>query len=426
MEERQKAVIVGVNLNNDKDFINSMEELSSLAEACDIEVVGEVTQNLNVINTAHYLGKGKIYEVGELFQNEKADMIIFNDELTSSQIRNLESILKCRIIDRTILILDIFAQRARTREAQLQVEIAKLEYTLPRLVGLRESLGRQGGGAGFRNKGSGETKLELDRRKIEDRISALNKELETLILQRQTQRKKRNKQEVPVIALVGYTNAGKSSIMNALLDLYNPSMEKQVFEKNMLFATLETSVRRIKLTDNKAFLLTDTVGFISKLPHNLVKAFRSTLEEVSEADILIHVIDYSNPNYKKHIEVTNETLKALGADNIPVIYAYNKVDLVTEEDLSERAILEPTGNSVFISVKKKISIDKFIDMICKEAFKDYVSCKLLIPYDKGSIVSYLNSNATVKATSYENEGVVLSLECRHIDYDRYQCYSFAD
>jgi GTP-binding protein HflX len=423
MEERQKAVIVGVNLNNDKDFTNSMEELNSLAEACDIEVIGEVTQNLNVVNIAHYLGKGKVYEVGDLFQKEKADMVIFNDELTSSQIRNLESILKCKIIDRTILILDIFAKRARTREAQLQVEIAKLEYTLPRLVGLRESLGRQGGGAGFRNKGSGETKLELDRRKIEDRISALNKELETLVLQRQTQRKKRNKQELPVIALVGYTNAGKSSIMNVLLDMYNPSMEKQVFEKNMLFATLETSVRRIKLIDNKAFLLTDTVGFISKLPHHLVKAFRSTLEEVAEADILIHVIDYSNPNYKKHIEVTNETLKALGADSIPVIYAYNKIDLVTEEQLSESAISDPEDNSVFISVKKKIGIDKFIDLVCKEAFKDYVSCKLLIPYDKGSIVSYLNSNANVKVATYENEGVLLSLECRYMDYERYQMYS---
>jgi GTP-binding protein HflX len=416
MEE--KAIIVGANLNGQKDFETSMEELFNLADACDIEVVGEVTQKLNVVNAAYYLGKGKVEEVSILFNEKNANMVIFNDELSPSQIRNLEELLKCKVIDRTVLILDIFAKRAKTREAQLQVEIAKLEYTLPRLIGLRASLGRQGGGAGLKNKGAGETKLELDRRKIEDRISKLHKELETLVLQRQGQRQKRKKQEIPVVALVGYTNAGKSTIMNTLIDLYNSALNKQVFEKDMLFATLETSVRRIKLPDNKAFLLTDTVGFISKLPHQLIKAFRSTLEEVTEADMLIHVVDYSNPNYKEQIEVTKETLKEIGVDNIPIIYAYNKIDLIDDE-----SILKVEEECVFISAKKKIGIEELITKIKQEIFTKYITCELLIPYDKGNIIAYLNNNANIKATTYENDGILIALECQQADYARYEKYA---
>lgn len=414
MEQKQKAIIAGINLNNQEDFTNSMEELINLADACDIEVVGEVTQKLDRVNKSHYLGKGKILELVALLDETDVDMVIFNDELSPSQIRNLEAALGCRVIDRTVLILDIFSQRAKTKEAQLQVEIAKLQYMLPRLIGLGESLGRQGGGAGFINRGSGETKLELDRRKIEDRITRLNKELETLVVQRQNQRKKRKKIEAPVIALVGYTNAGKSTIMNAMIDLYHPSTDKQVFEKNMLFATLETSVRSIKLPDNKSFLLTDTVGFISKLPHQLVKAFRSTLEEVAEADMLIHVVDYSNPNYEQHIEVTEKTLKELGADNIPIIYAYNKVDLVDGE------IPRDEEGCVYISAKNKAGIDKLVDEICKKTFKQYVNCRMLIPYDKGNILSYLKNNANISSTEYNSDGIAISLECKEADYKRYK------
>lgn len=416
MEERQKAIVVGVHYDKKEDFSNSMEELAQLAEACDIEVVGEVTQKLDRVHSGHYIGKGKLQELAVLLEEKDVEIVLFNDELSPSQVRNLEEATNCRIIDRTVLILDIFAQRAKTKEAMLQVEIAKLQYMLPRLAGLGESLGRQGGGSGLINRGSGETKLELDRRRIEDKISRLHKELDTLVVQRQNQRKMRKKKEMPSIALVGYTNAGKSTLMNVLMEKYQAAAEKKVFEKNMLFATLETSVRNITLSNNKSFLLTDTVGFISKLPHQLVKAFRSTLEEVAEADLLIHVVDYSNPNYKEQINVTEKTLKELGAENIPTIYAFNKVDLVKEE--TSMAGIE----AVYLSAKKQFGINELVDTIAKSIFNQYISCEMIIPYDKGNILSYLKEKANILSTEYKEDGVTISIECREEDYNRYQEY----
>jgi GTP-binding protein HflX len=420
MENKQKAIIAGVSIKNEESeetFAESMEELVNLAEACNVIVVGEITQKVERINIAHYLGKGKIDELKVLIAEKEPDLIIFNDELSPSQIRNLEELLDCRIVDRTVLILDIFAERAKTKEAQLQVEVARLQYMLPRLIGYGLILSRQGGsGSGLATKGAGETKLELDRRRIEDRISRLNKELELLVARRKNQRATRIKREIPVAALVGYTNAGKSTIMNAMMDVFNKSTEKQVFEKNMLFATLETAVRSINLPDNKKFLLTDTVGFISKLPHHLIKAFRSTLEEVTEADLLIHVVDYSNPNYEQQIKVTEETLKELGVENIPIIYAFNKTDLVDAEDLKDGY------DRVYISAKNKVGIDRLVEAIKQIIFTDYVNCTMLIPHDKGDIVSYLNDNAHVIDTSYENDGIMLSLECKEADYNKYQQY----
>ncbi|MCU4990679.1 GTPase HflX [Bacillus cereus] len=418
MEELlQRAVLVGVNLGNEDDFAYSMEELTNLAEACDVEVIGQVTQNLQRVNPSHYIGKGKIEEVAAYVNEVDANMVIFNDELSPSQIRNLEADLDCKVIDRTILILDIFAQRAKTKEAQLQVEVAHLQYMMPRLIGLRESLGRQSGGVGTKNKGVGEKKLELDRRKIEEQISVLNKDLEALVAQRQTQRKQRKKNKIPVVALVGYTNAGKSTTMNAMLEIYNVTEEKQVFEKDMLFATLETSVRNIDLPDNKSFLLTDTVGFVSKLPHHLVKAFRSTLEEVAEADLLIHVVDYANPNYEQLIDITNETLKKIGVENIPTIYAYNKSDMVDVE------IPKVQEDRVYLSAKKHVGIEELVEMIRSHIYKEYTKCEMLIPYDQGQVVSYFNNHAHVLSTSYENEGTKLEVECKTSDYEKYKRFS---
>lgn len=413
-QSRERAVIVGVELQNQTDFAYSMEELRSLADACYIEVVGEMSQKAERVNPSHYIGTGKLQELRAVRDELGAETVIFNDELSPSQIRNLEAELECKVIDRTVLILDIFAERAQTREAQLQVEVARLQYMLPRLVGLRASLGRQGGGSGLRNRGAGETKLELDRRRIEERISALQTELEKLVGRRQIQRKQRKKNEIPVICLVGYTNTGKSSLMNALLEKFHPGTEKQVFAKDMLFATLETSVRSIDLPDNKSFLLTDTVGFVSQLPHHLVKAFRSTLEEVTEADLLVHVVDYAHEDYERLIEVTEETLKELGADRIPTVFAYNKCDL------TDRSYPETTDSAVYMSVKENSGLDELVGLIRKAVFSDYVECEVLIPYEQGRLVAYFNEHAQIRSTSYEEEGTLLKMECRSADLEKYR------
>ncbi|MFC4778682.1 GTPase HflX [Paenibacillus sp. GCM10023252] len=413
-QPRNRSIIVGVQLQNQTNFDYSMLELRNLADACNIDVAGELSQKASRINPSHYIGIGKVEELKALAEAHEAEVIIFNDELSPSQIRNLEAALERTVIDRTILILDIFAERANTREAQLQVEVARLQYMLPRLVGLRESLGRQGGGAGLKNRGAGETKLELDRRRIEERITMLQSELEKLVARRQIQRKQRQKNEVPVVCLVGYTNTGKSSLMNALMEAYNSGTLKQVFAENMLFATLETSVRSIDLPDHKSFLLTDTVGFVSQLPHHLVKAFRSTLEEVAEADLLVHVVDYAHEDYEQLIAVTNETLKALGASDIPTIYAYNKCDL------AEETYPRVENNTVYLSVKEKSGLTELVEVIRRHIFTDYVECDILIPYSEGRLVAYFNEHGHVQSTSYEPEGTRMKLECRSADLARYQ------
>lgn len=414
----EKAILVGVNLQNDENFQYSMEELANLAEALDVEVVGSVTQNLERVNPSLYVGKGKIEEIKRFISELDVNLVIFNDELSPSQIRNLERELECKVIDRTMLILDIFSRRAKTSEAKMQVELAQMQYMLPRLVGLYSSLSRQGGGTGggFKNRGAGETKLELDRRKIEDRIAKLRRELDALSIQRETQRKQRQKNKIPIVSLVGYTNAGKSTIMNGLLKKFGHNENKTVLEKDMLFATLETSIRNIELQDNKSFLLTDTVGFVSKLPHHLVKAFRSTLEEAKNADLLLHVVDVSHEQYEFMMNVTNQTLKEVGVENIPMIYVYNKCDKANVQ------YPLASGENIWISAKEGIGFDELINMIRQSIFKSYITCKMLIPYDKGNIVSYLNEHGTVFSTSYEEDGTLLSVEIKEEDYKKLEEY----
>ena len=411
---RKRVIIVGININNKNNFEESIIELKNLCIACDMEVVGKVEQNLKKINPTFYMGSGKIEELRDLIEEMNAEIIVFNNELSASQIKNIEEEVKCSIIDRTALILDIFANRAKTREAKLQVEVARLQYELPRLIGANENLGRQSGGVGTKNRGAGETKLELDRRRIEDRIASLNKELEILKYQRNTQKNKRKKSSIPNVALVGYTNAGKSSVMNVLVENFINKEDKKVFEKNMLFATLETYVRNIKLHNNKSFLLYDTVGFVGDLPHNLVKAFRSTLEEVCDADLLVHIIDISNPNYKNQIDVTNETLSQIGADNIPMIYVYNKIDLIDLDKLD--------NNKILISAKRDIGIDRLIESICEKVFEDYIRFKLKIPYSEGKMISNIMENATILDSEYIEDGVILNIECSEKEYVQYKQY----
>ncbi|HEY9571147.1 MAG TPA: GTPase HflX [Metalysinibacillus sp.] len=415
---KEYAVLVGVQLQKDTHFDYGMQELENLAHALNVEVVGTVTQNLERINPGYYVGTGKIEEIKAFYEEREANVVIFNDELTPSQIRNLEQELACKVIDRTMLILDIFARRANTKEAQLQVQLAQLQYMLPRLIGLRASLGRQGGGTGggFKNRGAGETKLELDRRKIEDQISKIKKELEHVKEQRDTQRKQRERNALPVVSLVGYTNAGKSTVMNQLLEKSGQSEHKQVFEKDMLFATLETSVRQIELVDKKSFLLTDTVGFVSKLPHHLVKAFRSTLEEARNADLLLHVVDVSHAEYRYMMEVTDQTLQAVGVEGIPTIHVYNKCDS------TDKPYPVVSGDHIWLAAKEGVGLDELLAIISQHVFANYVKCELLVPYDRGEVVAYLNENAAIQSTDYEEDGTRILVELNDMDAKRFSEY----
>lgn len=364
-EPREQALLLGVKLRDGEDFERSMEELWNLAEACGMQVTGQITQNMERPHSALYMGKGKLSEVKEFLEQHPVDVVIFDRQLSPSQLRNLEQLLDCAILDRTSLILEIFAVRARTREARLQVESARLQYILPRLTGMHKALSRQGGGSGLSNKGAGEKKLELDRRRIEKRMAELRRELEQVSKEREIQRNRRQGSGIPRVALVGYTNAGKSTLMNSMLDKYSRDPSKRVMEKNMLFATLDTTVRRIHTGPQKEFLLSDTVGFIHQLPTGLIKAFRSTLEEAREADLLLHVLDYSDEAFRQQREVTEETLKELGAGDIPVIYVYNKADLRIQEDGSKMTLPRIQENRIYLSAKTGEGIQELVDMIWK-------------------------------------------------------------
>ena len=411
-EERYRVLLVG--LQRKEDITYSMNELAGLAEAANADVLGKVIQTLEKPNTATLIGKGKVEEVAELVRNMDADTVIFNDELSGAQLRNLEDALGVRVIDRTILILDIFAARAESREGKLQVELAQLKYRMPRLIGFGKSLSRLGGGIGTR--GPGEKKLGTDRRHIERRMDDIKEELVQLRKTRSVQRSKREKSSIPVVALVGYTNSGKSALMNRLLSETDKE-EKSVMERDMLFATLDTKQRSIKLDTNHEFILVDTVGFVSKLPHSLVEAFKATLEEVLYADLLLHVVDASYEENKFHIDVTNRVIDEIGAGDREKVTVFNKIDL--NPDFEPPA----TGTEqLFVSAKENINIDKLIETIKSRVFADKVSTQLLIPYDRGDISSYLCEKALIKSMDYEADGTRITLEMNQEDYQRLKKY----
>ena len=421
----EKALVVALDLGNDAEFLYDLEELKRLCEACEMEVVDTVIQRSDCMNKALFIGTGKVQEVKERAALYGAEIVVFNDSLSPMQVRNLQNEIELPILDRTTLILDIFSKRAKTREAKVQVETARLQYLLPRLAGLHAALSRQGGsgGAGFSIKGAGEQKKELDRRHIENRLHQLRRELDEVAHDKQIQRKKRDASGIPRVSLVGYTNAGKSTLMNRLLNLCGNDEEKQVFEKDMLFATLETTVRKIETEKNKCFLLSDTVGFIHKLPHGLVKAFRSTLDEVKEADLLLVVVDYSDEHHQTQIQVVKDTIKELEASDREVLYVFNKVDKADSE-LAYKAQKEPVirDNAIYMSAHKEEHIQALAEFVLQKVYGEYVRVNFMFPYDKSNLVHVLKENAQDVTMEYLAEGTYVTALCGKKEISKFQEY----
>ena len=393
-DEVERAILVGVERSGSSWPIEeSMAELERLADTAGAKVVGVFTQRKEKPDAAFFLGKGKVNELSMEIQNLEATLLILDDELTPSQQHNLERLLGVKVIDRTALILDIFAQRARSREGKMQVELAQLRYNLPRLTGQGLSLSRLGGGIGTR--GPGETKLEVDRRRIYSKIHDIEAQIDSMKKSRSLHRQRRKESQFPLVALVGYTNAGKSTLLNKLTG-------SEVFAEDKLFATLDTTTRYLQLPEKQEILLTDTVGFIQKLPHTLVKAFRATLEEVQEADLLLHVVDCSNENVEAQIEAVVAVLKELEADEKPVLYVFNKADQMDNPHVRER-LLHGWGG-VFVSARTGENLEA-LERCIEGYFKEsQVRMTLLIPYDEGAAVTRLHQLNAVLETAYEEAG----------------------
>ena len=400
-----RAILAGLNTGETEEtFERTLSELSLLAKTLGIKVTATLTQNAEAPQKATYIGSGKLAELKAALAETESDLVIFDETLTPMQFRNLSKELSCEVLDRTGLILRIFSEQARTREARLQVEHANLQYIMPRLAGMWTHFGRQGGTSGaMSNRGVGETQLELDRRHIERRMAELEKELKSIEKERMTQRDKRLSSALPKVALVGYTNAGKSTLMNRLLEENDrPAEEKKVLEKDALFATLDTTVRHIAPKGGRPFLLTDTVGFIDELPHSLVKAFRSTLEEVKYADLLLMVVDISDPGHEAHIDVTAETLKEIGAGTIPRITVYNKTD--RRDDLPF-ALPAVHGDAVYLSAASGSGIGLLLDKITEKLEEEREDVPLLLPYARGDLLSRLKENGDLRSAEYREDGV---------------------
>ena len=408
--EIEKAVLAGLNADcfdwTKTATEESLDELEALLEAAGGACVGKVLQNRHSPDPHCFVGQGKAEEIRELVELTGAGMVVFDNALSPSQIRALEEITGAVVLDRSALILDIFAQRAKTAEGRLQVELAQYQYLLPRLSGMGRSLSRLGGGIGTR--GPGETKLETDRRHIRERIHKLQRELEEVRKNRAVQRERRMKNSIPVVALVGYTNAGKSTLLNALTEAGIPA-------NNRLFDTLDTTTRRLKLSDTLEVLLSDTVGFISKLPHHLVDAFQATLEELKYADLLVHVIDASDPQRQEHIEVVNRLIAELAGAGVPVIECYNKSDLEAET-------VPHRDNCVAISARTGMGLSRLLEQMEKNLSKGLHHTRFLLPYAMAGQVDVLHQQAQVLHCEYTAQGIVVEAVCNEILYGKLRDY----
>ncbi|VHU04594.1 GTP-binding protein, HflX type [Clostridioides difficile] len=421
-EIQEKALLVGLNLttivkkNDDIDTSESMEELKELTKAAGAEVVGSLIQNKHSVDAAYYIGKGKVEEIRAYSDSLDATLVIFNDELSGAQIRNIENVVGRKVIDRTTLILDIFAQRALSKEGKLQVELAQLKYRLPRLYGMGGEMSRTGAGIGTR--GPGEQKLEIDKRHILNKAADIRRELKEVKKNRETQRVKRLKSNIPIVALVGYTNAGKSTLLNELIKTHKDyEQEKEVFVKNMLFATLDVTLRKALLPNKKEFLVVDTVGFVSKLPHDLVEAFKATLEEVQYADLILHVIDATNTSYELQKSTTEGVLKELGVNDKKHILVYNKVDKL-ELDIYPKS----QEDIVYISAKQGINMDKLLNMIEIALMENTYSVSLMLPYERGDIFSRIKDKYNVENFEYGENGITLDVNFDEEDFNIYREY----
>ena len=401
VQKQERAVLVGLNADcfraDQTATDETIEELEALLETAGGFCTGKILQNRHTPDAHSFIGEGKAQEVRMLVEATESTMVVFDNELSPGNIRALEEIIGVTVLDRSALILDIFAQRAKTREGRLQVELAQYQYLLPRLSGMGKSLSRQGGGIGTR--GPGETKLETDRRYIKERIAELNREAQDIRTHRELLRAQRSKKGTPVISLVGYTNAGKSTILNYLSDA-------EVLAEDKLFATLDTTTRKVELPGGSEIFLTDTVGFIQKLPHHLVQAFRATLEELQYADILLHVVDASNPNRTEHMKVVYETLKSLGCENTPVLTVFNKMDNDVELPLPMDTMAR---DIVQVSAAKGEGMDVLLERIEKLLQSFRKSMTALVPYTEGSLIGWVHGRCEIIREEHTGEGVLLEV-----------------
>lgn len=394
-KEIEKVILIAVDLDKGEDIEANLDELEELVKTAGAVVAGRLIQKKEAVDKATYIGSGKTEELKELVAELGASGVVADDELSPMQMKNLEEILDTKIMDRTMVILDIFAKRATTREGIIQVELAQLKYRSSRLIGMRNALSRLGGGIGTR--GPGEKKLEIDRRIIRDRIGQLQKELDDVKQHREVMRKQRMSGNLPIVSIVGYTNAGKSTLLNKLT-------LAGVLEEDMLFATLDPTSRSYKLTNGQEIIITDTVGFIKKLPHHLINAFRSTLEEAKYSDIILHVVDISNPCADNHITTVYETLSGLGVENKPVITAFNKVDKVETIPVIKDFKADKV---VYIAAKKQIGFDELIDAITDEVNKSRNYIETLVPYSEAGIINKIRKTGSILEEDYREDGIYI-------------------